>query len=416
MKAQILSSIPLFSSLPRSEIDHLAATLTTRHIPAQVVLFHEGGSDDHFYILLDGQVEIYKALGTADERSLGVREKGTLLGEMSLFTPNSAHTASVRSLTPLQLLEMTRADLDALLHRQPNLAYEVARLMSQRLDESENLTILDLREKNRQLTLAYEELKSAQAQIIEKERLERELEIARQIQRSILPQELPKPSSYNLGALMIPARAVGGDFYDFIPLGDDLLGIVVGDVSDKGVPAALFMALTYSLVRAEASQTCTPGESLRTVNRHLLDINATNMFVTLLYGILHCSSGKFSYARAGHLPPIILDRDNQSILPPHTIGQALGLFADVELDEQEVDIPAGGMLLIFSDGLSEAMNKQGEDFGVKGVYDLVSSSPLASAQEICERLWWKVKTFAKDLPQSDDFTVVTIQHTEVSIA
>jgi phosphoserine phosphatase RsbU/P len=410
VKAQLLSRIPLFSSLPRSEIDFLAATLTTRHIPAQVILLHEGGSEDHFYILLDGQVEIIKALGTADERSLGVREKGTLLGEMSLFAPNSAHTASVRSLTPLQLLVMTRAEFDALLHRQPSLAYEVARLMSQRLNESENLTILDLREKNRQLTLAYEELKAAQAQIIEKERLERELEIARQIQRSILPQGLPRPSSYDLGAMMIPAQAVGGDFYDFIPLGDDLLGVVVGDVSDKGVPAALFMALTYSLVRAEASRTCTPGESLRTVNRHLLDINATDMFVTLLYGILHYSSGKLSYARAGHLPPVIMNRDNQSIRPPKTTGQALGLFSEPKLDEQEVDIPAGGRLLIFSDGLSEAMNKSGEDFGLKGIYGVLSASPQAGAQEICERLWQGVKTFTGDLPQLDDFTVVTIQH------
>jgi sigma-B regulation protein RsbU (phosphoserine phosphatase) len=415
MKAHILSSIPLFSSLPSTEINYLAETLTTRHFPEQVILLHEGDSENHFYILLDGQVEIFKALGTADERSLGVREKGTLLGEMSLFTPNSTHTASVRSLTPLELLEMTPVEFDDLLHRQPSLAYEVARLMSRRLNESENLTILDLHEKNRQLTLAYEELKAAQAQIIEKERLERELEIARQIQCSILPQELPQLSSYDLGALMIPAQAVGGDFYDFIPLGDDLLGIVVGDVSDKGVPAALFMALTYSLVRAEASRTCTPGESLRIVNRHLLDINATDMYVTLLYGILHCSSGKFTYARAGHLPPVILDKVNQPVLAPYATGQALGLFAELSLDEQDVVIPAGGTLLIFSDGLTEAMNNRGEDFGLKGIYDVLSTSVQTSAQDICGRLWQRVKIFTEDMSQLDDFTVVTIQHTGASI-
>ena len=225
-----------------------------------------------------------------------------------MFSEEGKHTASVRAHTPVRALEITRRDIDGLLHRWPLFAYELTRLLSQRLEQSENLTILELQEKNRQLTQAYEELKAAQAQIIEKERLEKELEVARQIQLSILPQELPAYPQHDFGALMIPARAVGGDFYDFIPLDQDRLGIVVGDVSDKGTPSALFMALSYSLVRAEAHRNSSPGETLQAVNRLLMEMNTSDMFVTVLYGVLDTARGEFSFARAGHPLPIVLDR------------------------------------------------------------------------------------------------------------
>jgi len=409
MRTERLRSIPLFSSLPEGEIAYLATTLTTRQFAEKSILLYEGGADDHFYILLEGQVEIIKSLGKPDERVLGVRESGTLLGEMSLFTPNGTHTASVRASTELMILEMTRADFDALLHRQPGLAYEVIGLISRRLDESENLTILDLREKNRQLTQAYLDLKAAQAQIIEKERLEHELQIARGIQRSILPQTLPKIKDYDLGALMIPARAVGGDFYDFIQLGEGLWGVVVGDVSDKGVPAALFMGLSFSLIRAEASRLASPAETLRAVNQHLLGINATNMFVTLVYGVLNCHTGCFNYARAGHLPPFILDKEGKLLPISHTAGQCLGLFPELILDEREVELPIGGMLLVFSDGLSEAMNLQGEDFNSYHLQEALKGLISVHAQGVCDGLFEAVKNFSNGLPQADDFTVVVVQ-------
>jgi serine phosphatase RsbU (regulator of sigma subunit) len=409
MKAQLLSSIPLFSSLPQNEIEHLAATLRTRHFPPGTILFEEGATDFHFFILQDGKVEIIKSLGTQDERVLAVRERGTMLGEMSLFTPTMSHTASVRSLTSLTLLELTRAEFDALLHRQPAIAYQMAGIMSQRLAESENLTILDLRQKNLQLTQAYEELKAAHEQIVVKELLEKELQIARGIQESILPQVIPQFETLQCGALMVPARAVGGDFYDFIPLGDDLLGVVVGDVSDKGVPAALFMALTYSLVRAEASQKVAPGETLRAVNHHLVDINVSNMFVTLLYGVLNTRSGVFSFARAGHPPPFLAAADGSQLQVPFQLGQVLGLFEEITLDEGQIELPKGGSLLLFSDGLTEAMNRQGEYFGLDHLGAVLADNKQATAQEFCQALWESVQNFSEGIPQFDDFTIAALR-------
>ena len=173
---------------------------------------------DQFYIVLDGQVEIIKALGTGEERTLGLRGPGSFLGEMSLLSAEQRYTASVRACTDLQLLEMTRSDFDALLHRQPSLAYNLLTVMSARLNESENHTIRDLQEKNRQLAQAYEELKAAQAQLIEKEKLEAELKIARDLQRNILPRIKLRISGLDFGMVIEPMTSVGGDFFDFIEL------------------------------------------------------------------------------------------------------------------------------------------------------------------------------------------------------
>jgi sigma-B regulation protein RsbU (phosphoserine phosphatase) len=408
-KIETLMQVPLFASLPRSEIEHLAATLQPRAYPPGAILLREGQVDDYFCIILQGQVEVIKALNTSDERQLAVCQPGAVLGEMSLFTEDGSHTASVRAQTPVQLLEMTRTNLEALLHRQPGMVYNMVRLLSRRLAESEHVTLLDLREKNRQLTQAYQELQAAQAQIVEKERLERELEIARNIQRSVLPQVLPQPPGYDMGALMVPARAVGGDFYDVIPLGEWRWAILVGDVCDKGVPAALFMTLSYSLLRAEAGRHASPGETLRSVNRHLMGINTSQMFVTLLYGVLDCAAGRLSYARAGHPQPLLLDGSGQVVQLPRAPGQMLGWFDDPLLDEQSFDFPPGGLLLVFSDGLSEATDAQGVELDTERVGQLLSAYGAATAQQVCDRLWEEAQAWTGEAGPQDDFTLLAIR-------
>jgi len=411
-KEDLIGKIPLFAGLPRVELEHLARTLQPCEFPEQFVLFQEGQSDDLCFILLEGQVEIIKALGDSDERNLGVDSPGAMLGEMSLFSQGGAHTASVRACSAIKALKMTRQDFDALLHRRPSLAYQIVSVLSRRLEESENLTITDLKEKNRQLTLAYQELKAAQAQIIEKEKLEHELEIARRIQLNILPHVLPRHPGFDFGALMIPARAVGGDLYQFIPLNRNRLGIVVGDVSDKGVPSALFMSLVYSLMRAEGAGGSAPAKVLQKVNHYLLEINVEEMYVTLLYGILDFANGELSYARAGHPPPYILDEHGEPIKLTSGLGQPLGLFDDPALDEQSLTIPPGGLALIYSDGLSEASDSQGQEFGSTRLGGSLSTLVHQNAQVICEQLWDEVRLYTAELPQQDDFTVVAIRRAE----
>ncbi|RPI55018.1 MAG: hypothetical protein EHM56_05660, partial [Chloroflexi bacterium] len=376
-----------------------------------VLLFREGDPGDCFYVLLDGEADVIKALGTADERLLAVRRAGEFFGEMSLFEPGGLRTASVRARTPLRLLTMARPDFEQLLHHRPAVAYEMVRVLSLRLNRSHDATIADLREKNHQLSEAYHELKAAQAQVIEKERLEKELETARWIQQSILPRTLPPLPGFDLGAFLMPARAVGGDLFDFIPLPDGALGVVIGDVSDKGVPAAIFMALTYSLLRAEAPRWASPAQVLQCVNHHLQGMNDAGMFVTVLYGVLRGTERRFTYARAGHDLPIYLDGLGNSVETPHGSGQMLGVLDSPALDEQSMILKPGDVLLLYTDGATDLSNAQGARLGRERLQRLVQHHLGASSRAMCDSLWMAMTDYQGDAPQFDDVALVAIRAT-----
>ncbi|MBK9714299.1 MAG: SpoIIE family protein phosphatase [Kouleothrix sp.] len=409
MDRSIIGRVPLFAALPPDELERLAASLSEVAFPADTVLFREGERGDRFYILLSGQIAIIKALGTDDERLLGVRGAGEFVGEMSLLSQDGLRTASVCAHGDVQVLELTRADFDALLQRHPTLAYEMLRVLSTRLRASHDTAIQDLHEKNRRLAQAYADLQAAQARIIEQEKLARELALASEIQESMLPRVLPRMAGFEIGARMIPARMVGGDFYDVIPLDEERLGVVVGDVSGKGVPAALFMALVCSLLRAEAIRTPSAEEALRVVNHQLAGRNAKRMFVTVLYGILHRATRELAFVRAGHELPLVLDAGGDILQPVPGRGHPLGLFPNPMLDAQTMILPAGGTLLLYSDGVTEAMDSAGELFGVERVAETMRGSAGDSAQVLCDRLVQAVVAYAGGAPQADDITLLAVR-------
>jgi serine phosphatase RsbU (regulator of sigma subunit) len=240
-------------------------------------------------------------------------------------------------------------------------------------------------------------------------RMENEMMIARQTQRSILPSHTPRQKGYDFGSHITPARAVGGDFFDFIHLDKNRHSLIIGDVSDKGLPAALFMALTFSLLRAETERSDDPRQILLNVNRYLLKMNASGMYVTLLYGILDCPTGKFTYSRAGHLHPIVLDKRGRAREIKVEEGQALGLFKDVRLSLQEVVIPPGGLLLLSSDGLNEAVDSQGNEFGFERVHKVLAELRNENAKLICKKLWEVVVNYSEAMSHQDDFTTVVVK-------
>ncbi|MBZ5529386.1 MAG: serine/threonine-protein phosphatase, partial [Acidobacteriia bacterium] len=244
----------------------------------------------------------------------------------------------------------------------------------------------------------------------EKERLERELQVARQIQESILPRVLPQLPGFSLGARMIPARAVGGDLYDFILLGGDRLGVVIGDVSDKGVPAAIFMALSRSLLRAEAHPSRPPGEVLANVNYHLMTMNDSGMFVTVLYGILNRANGEFTYARAGHPVPWLFDGQGKLIQPDLGLGQPLGILPEPKLDEKTIAIPPGGTVLLFTDGATDASNIQHELFGEERLEQAAHARLGAPAQAMCDQVWQSIMQFQDARHQADDVTLLLVRY------
>ena len=403
--------LPLFANLPGSAINRLNASSQECDFQEGEVLITEGSSSDHVYLVLEGEVEIVKSLDTADERCVAISGKGAILGEMSLFTHHGAHTASVRAHTTLKLLRIPAALFSDVMHTYPQLTHNLLSIFTRRMEDSENLTIRDLREKNRQLTQAYYDLKIAQAAIIEKEKLEFELQIAGNMQRDILPDGLPSFPGVDIGALMVPARQVGGDFYDIILLDEDHMGIVVGDVCGKGMPAALFMALSYSSVRAEAHRHNDPASTLRAVNRHLLQFNRSSMFVTLLYGILDRNTMAFSYARAGHTTPLLLDAHNQMIDLPFDFGQPLGIFDELSIDESHFTIPTQGTLLIYSDGLSETLDNHPESNKLPVLCSRLLNGSHLSAQSLCDQLWHTAGGALDVSLIEDDFTVVALKAT-----
>ena len=256
-------------------------------------------------------------------------------------------------------------------------------------------------------SLEKKRLRDGQRDLLRK--MEAELDFARNVQRSILPAQLPRTTGCDFGAVMIPARAVSGDFYEFIELDDNRVVVVVGDVSDKGVPAALFMALTYSLINAEARRALSPREALANVNRYLLNMNEAGMFVTVLYGILNRVTREFWYARAGHDQPIVLDADGQPLEIERKAGQILGILPAPALDEAHITLPASSTLLLFTDGATEAMDAAGELFGLRRVQAAFQLNRHASAQDICIRVWQVIEEFSAHQPPHDDVTLVAIK-------
>ena len=247
------------------------------------------------------------------------------------------------------------------------------------------------------------------AQLERLSRLEFELSLAGEIQKSMLPRSIPQLEGYEFSARMIPAKSVGGDFFDFIPLGEDLLGIAVGDVSDKGIPAALFMAMVRSLLRAEAHPGRSPKRVLRSVNRHLMDVNDKEMFVTILFGILNRATNQFNYVRAGHESPIFFDEQGSIKNLLKANGQALGVFDEIALDEQTIELSKGSMMLLYSDGILEAPNRQNVSFGYDGIVSTVDQMLGSSAQVVCDELIKAAAEHQKGYLQYDDMTVVVVR-------
>jgi serine phosphatase RsbU (regulator of sigma subunit) len=411
MTENLLTRVPLFAGVPPAELDRLAAALQPAFVEAGTVLFHEGDSGDHFYVVLAGKVDIVKALGTEEERLLVSRGPGEFLGEMSLLNRDGRRTASVRVCEAAHLLQVRRADFEDLLGRYPLMAYEMVRVMSNRLTESQNRIIGELHDKNAQLQAAYDALRAAQAQIIEQETLERELALAHDIQMGLLPQTRPLVPGFSFGAQTVPARAVGGDLFDFVPLSPLAVGLVVGDVADKGMAAALFMAQALALLRAEASQGSPPAEVLLRVNRHLLYMNQSELFVTALYGVLDLVTGRLDYARAGHEVPLLIEPGGSVQRLPRQRGQPLAIFNDVELDVGTLLLPPGATLLIFSDGVTDARAPDGEMYGSARLQEAFAlEAALADgAQPLCDRLLSRVVAFQGRAAQHDDITLVAVQ-------
>ncbi len=247
-----------------------------------------------------------------------------------------------------------------------------------------------------------------QNEMVVRERLETEVQLARQIQKTFIPEVLPQYEGWELAAHWETARQVGGDFYDVLELPSGKMGILVADVADKGMPAALFMALTRTLFRAAAAETTAPSEVLKRVNDLLLPDTRQGMFVTAVYAVLNVRSGELTYANAGHNPPLWIHRDGTSERLTRT-AIALGVVDSGTATERTIQLKRGDVVLLYTDGVTEAFSPKGELFGEARLIETIQAQPLSSADGLLLAIEASLEDFRDSVPLEDDLTMMVIR-------
>lgn len=249
----------------------------------------------------------------------------------------------------------------------------------------------------------------------EKKRLDHDLEIARDIQRILLPSEAPAINGFQISGINVPARQVSGDYFDYIQVDEERLGVAIADVSGKGVPASLIMAICRSVLRAEAVRNPSPADVLRKVNRQLYPDIKEDMFISMAYLILNHQRDDVTLARAGHDAPLLYKRQSQMVTPLKPPGMVVGIDSGNVFDRLTVDfavpLERDDCLVLYTDGVTETLNAEGDEFGVDRMMQSVRASTTNGAQAIVRKIIEDVRDFSGSVPQNDDITVIAIRKT-----
>ena len=292
-----------------------------------------------------------------------------------------------------------------------------ARLSQQEYSADDRKLLNDLATQTAPAVQVAQLVRQQQQQAQERERIEQELRVARLIQQTLLPKHVPDVAGYQLAAYYQPAREVGGDFYDFLELDEDHLGLVVGDVTDKGVPAAIVMATTRTMLRASAQRLDSPGEVLKRVNDVIVRDIPPNMFITCLYAILDLKSGVLRYANAGHDLPYrrrSTSHGGGGAEELRATGMPLGLLPGMSYEEKEIILQRGDTVLFYSDGLVEAHDPHYEMFGFPRLQGLVGAH-RSDGPAMVNFLLTELRRFTgQEWEQEDDITLVTLDRSEAS--
>ena len=250
----------------------------------------------------------------------------------------------------------------------------------------------------------------------EKKRLDHDLEIARDIQRILLPSEAPAINGFQISGINAPARQVSGDYFDYIQVDEERLGVAIADVSGKGVPASLIMAICRSVLRAEAARNPSPADVLRKVNRQLYPDIKEDMFISMAYLILnHQRDGGITLARAGHDAPLLYKRQSEMVTPIKSPGMVVGIDSGNVFDRLTTDFAVSlerdDCLVLYTDGVTETLNAEGDEFGLERMMQSVRASATNGAQAIVKKIIEDVRDFTGSVPQNDDITLIAIRKT-----
>lgn len=253
---------------------------------------------------------------------------------------------------------------------------------------------------------------------VEKGRLERELQMAHEVQASLLPHETPQIPGWEFVARWQPAREVAGDYYDFIPVSDGVsdgvngggqLGLVIADVTDKGMPAALFMAVTRSIVRASVGRAPSPADGITHANRLICADSTRGMFVTLFYALLDPASGECTYVNAGHNPPLLCSAGQDELTPLALTGMPLGIMADTSFEQRTLRLDPGDFVVFYTDGVTDATNAHLQDFGMERLRRVILEHRNAPAVEVMDALGRAIHGFIGSAAPFDDIAILIVR-------
>ncbi|MFQ5945234.1 MAG: PP2C family protein-serine/threonine phosphatase [Anaerolineae bacterium] len=405
---EALRDLPFLAGLDQADLQAIAAVARLRSYGAGEVIFREGDRGDEFFVVSSGQVEVVKSIDTEEEQVLDAYERGDFFGEMALLEDRH-RSATARAVQGSQLLAIPGDAFERQLQRHPAGLYALTKELSSRLRDTGSLVISRLRDKNRALTDAYEDLKAAQAELLRRERIERDLQLAQGIMDSLIPQEFPEFEGVSLAARIVPAREIGGDFYEAIKLDEDHLGVFICDVVGKSIAAALFVAVARGLILAETERTRSPRTALLRIHRLLLRAAEATSFITMFYGVLDRKVGALRYARAGHEPPILFKGDTAETQILNAPGTLLGILPEVSLEEEEVPFEPGDLLVLYTDGLTEAADPRGEFFGRTRLEELIATTNHLTLEALCQNIVESAVSFQGTAERHDDMAVLAVR-------
>ena len=437
----VLRGVSLFGGFDDAALNAVVEHAVEQRLAMGQVLFREGDAGHACFVLLRGRLEVLKRLGS-DEIVLDTVHPGSIIGEMALID-QSPRSATIRAGSDCRLLVLTEDAFYDLMHNNPVAALDLLRGGTQRLRATNQRMVDRVERKNAELRRAYDELQSAQADQLRLEGIQQELTVARRIQEVFWPHVIPQPLGWQVAARNRGANEVGGDFYDVIPLaaqsaerraqsadgdmalvasgasarGSSLVGLVIADVCGKGVPAALFMALTRSLLRA-ASQWAPPVQAAAIVEHALALTNEyiavehapSNMFITLFYGVLDPATGALAYVNAGHNPPLLV-RAAGAVEPLRATVLPIGIMQVQQYVAQRVQLEPGDLLLCFTDGVTEALDAVKGEFGDERLLATLREAAPRGAHATIAAVERAVDAFAAGEPQADDITLLAVSWT-----
>ncbi len=350
------------------------------NIPAGAIILHEGQLGGHLFMLSSGEVRI-----TLQGTMIDDLFAGDIFGEMTLLSEQT-RSATVTAITDCVVIPVDNSQFMALVKRYPGLAVEIMNIMSERMR------------------------RSMMAEVT-KVRLEQDLAVGHQIQMSLLPGEAPQIPGWEFASFYQAAREVGGDLFDYIPGASDssCLNIVVADVTGKGVPAALMMAVSRTMMRAEARYGHGPAAVLQRTNEMLFQDSRSLLLLTAFFASLNTESGEMRFATAGHDPAIWLCGENGEVRALRARGMLLGAFRNIPIEESTQAIAPGDAVVFYTDGLTEARNEEGGFLDLERVEATIAGAHGGSAQDIVDALMAEVHRFTGDEPQSDDLTIVVVR-------